>query len=116
MRVVSENRGNVKKAKVDALIKRKVAEARAAGILEGQRMERDAQPRVRTMESGAVLIGIEPARLYVDVRLTPSPRLRIGDVIPPDFSVKVVRFRAVQRKWQSANGHLVYWFDWQHES
>ena len=106
----------MKKSKVDAIIRRKVAEARSAGICEGQRIEREKQTLLLTPQKDAVLLGKVPEHQYMRV---PLPELApvVGRLSVPIemLGLRLAAFRAVQKCWATGEGHKVCWFEWQFE-
>jgi hypothetical protein len=105
----------VKKAKVDAVIRRKATDAYRAGFVAGQCDEREKQTILLTPLEGAVVLGATPLCSYMRVPL-PRPRVpRFAEFDPAYVRERVATFRAVQKCWTTGEGHKVAWFEWQFE-
>lgn len=118
----------MKKSKVDAIIKRKEAEAEKrgeqrgkwAGVTEGRRLEREQNTLLMTPQEGAVLIGGLPEHQYVQVPVPQYARVANGrysrdEGFSDRFRVPLAKFRAVQKCWTTGEGHKVAWFEWRFE-
>ena len=111
----------MKKSKVDAIIKRKVAEAEAraryAGIVEGERLERERQTFLLAPQEGAAMLTPEPQYPFVHIRIGMfSGRSEPVDPRAPFMRrERVAKFRAVQKAWSTSEGHKVAWYEWQFE-
>jgi len=122
--------GIVKKSKVDAIIKRKVAEARAVESAVGQRLAAQARSEERERYelsiippddgTGVCVIGGEPPKYgMVFVALYPGMHTRLmpdpGAFDQRDFRMGMRRaaFRPVQMCQSFQTGQRVVWYNYQ---
>lgn len=117
----------MKKAKVDAIIKRKVAEARAEAERERDRaVQRLNQVREEYEllmrppdEQGVTVLGEVPKHRFFRVAIHPmfAPRVfdpeRVDPYMMRDPSYRMATFETLQKRQSFGNGQSVVWFEYQ---
>jgi len=110
----------VKKAKVDAIVRAKVAEAesrgRQAGVQEGRAREREQFELLLQPSEGDVLIGQRPEYPIINVVMS-GARSRVMDLremsSPHMTTMRTARFRCVREAFAVRDGVTVSWYRWQ---
>lgn len=113
--------GAVKKSRVDAIIKAKVAEAEVSahrsGVQAGRKQERDNMELLIQPSENDTLIGQRPEYPIVNVALMGSNRSRVLSVeeayLPYVRAMRVARFRCIREAFAIQDGPVVSWYRWQ---